>query len=755
MNWIKGYLMTGVILMMLTTLDSQAQRLLPLTVKQFLDEQAFNNHLGSSQRAIDQYSRFFPPRMVNGQEMVDAFIAITDDTALDKLQAAGVIINCCFDGFVTAQIPIDDLVTVSQMPCVTDVEISRKMVLCTDSTLRVTHAGQVLDGTNNGLLQSYDGSGVIIGMLDVGYDYQHQAFRRSDDPSLTRIVRVYSTTDRTGHPARFNKTIRLPGSVFMDDEIYNLKTDDSNNTHGTHTASIAAGTHVGGYGGMAPGADIVLCALSVLDGTISATEIANCLRYVDSYADSVGKPCVMSMSISAFSGSHDGQDYLSTVVSQLMGPGRFFVFAAGNNGGIRTYASKKATEADPFNLLLKYNNTSSADSTYNYRLCMADIWVRSSTTSINYRFHLLDQSTGKIVWESDIFSSNSFIDVSEIKDYFSFNSSVDTTGYIKGHLNYSVYGKKYELELTVRNLYNKFYSTVNNVKKGMFAIGVSIWPKDNTVSYIDAWTSNSSTGFSYYNNPVTTIDGVQVPKFYSPASDSCSINSYGVCDSIFSAGAYVGRNSYYSLFQGRTVTDNSLTVGAIAPFSSYQAAGKGPTGQPLPTICAPGCYVVSAVSRYSFYARNNSTMTVMKSNQGHFWGVMSGTSMATPTVAGILAQWLQANPQLSIAEAKEIMFLTAIRDEYTNGRNKARFGAYGKIDALAGMKLVLKRMNTLFGDVNMDGLVNLADVVDLIDFLIGVEPDSEHFNKLAADIDENAVIDIADLTELIDMLLDI
>ena len=746
-------MITGVILIMLTTLDSQAQRLLPLTVKQFLDEQAFNRHLSPSQRAIDQFSRFFPPRMVDGQEMVDAFIAITDNTALDQLKAAGVIVNCCFDGFVTAQIPLDDLVTVSQMPCVTDVEISRKMVLCTDTTLSVTHAGQVLDGANNGLYQSYDGSGVIIGLLDVGYDYQHIAFRRSDDPTKTRIVRVYSTTDRSGHPARFNKTIRLPGSVFMDDEIYSLTTDDSNNTHGTHTAGIAAGTHVGGYGGMAPGADIVLCALSVLDGTISATEIANCLRYVDSYADSVGKSCVMSMSISAFSGSHDGQDYLSSVVSQIMGPGRFFVFAAGNNGGIRTYSSKLATEDKPFNLLLKYNNTSSADSTYNYRLCMADIWVRSSSTVINYKYHLLDQNTGQIVWESSVFSSSSFVDVSEIKNYFTYNSSIDTTGYIKGHLNYSVYGKKYELELTVRNLYNRNYTTVNNVKKGRYAIGVSIWPTAGKPSYIDAWTSNSSTGFSYFGAPVTALDGEQISNFYSPASDSCSINSYGVCDSIISAGAYVGRKSYYSYFQGRTVTDNSLTEGDIAAFSSYQASGKGPAGNPLPTVCAPGCYVVSAVSRYSFYARSSSTMTTMKTSDGHYWGVMSGTSMAAPTVAGILAQWLQANPKLSIAEAKEIISLTAIRDGYTNGRNKAHFGASGKIDALAGIKLILERMNIVIGDINMDGLINLADVVDLIDFLIGVNPGSEQFNKIAADVDKNGIIDIGDLTDLIDLLL--
>ena len=735
------------VMLLLASFDLMGQYVLPITVRQFLDERAF---YGSHN---EHFVRFFPPRMVDGKEMVDAFIAVNSDDAITSLQAAGVIINCCFDGFVTAQIPVNDLVTVSRMPCVTDVEISRRMTLCTDSTLSVTHAGKVLDGIHNGLPRSYDGTGVIVGILDVGFDYQHLAFRHSDDTARTRIVRVYSTTDRTGHPARFNNSIRLPGSVFIDDEIYDLVTDDPTSSHGTHTAGIAAGGHVNGYGGMAPGADIVMCALSVLDGTISATEIANCLRYVDSYADSVGKPCVMSMSISAFSGPRDGKDYLSNVVSQLLGPGRFFVFAAGNNGDVRIYSSKETTKENPLNLLLKYNNTNPAvDSTYNYRLCMADIWVRNSSQNFNYQFHLLDQTTGQIVWESSVFTGSGYVRMPEISNYFTYNSSVDTTGYLRGQVSYTVYGKKYELSVTVRNLINKYYTTVGNVKKGRYAIGVSVWTKSDTPVWLDAWTSNSGTGFSYWNTPVTTASGETLSNFYTPATDSCSINSHAVCDSIISAGAYVSRNSYYSLFKGRTITDNSLTLGDIAPFSSYQARGKGPTGKALPTVCAPGCYVISAVSRYSPYADRNNQLTVMKTEGGHYWGAMSGTSMATPTVAGILAQWLQAKPNLSIAEAKDIMAHTAIRDYFTEGPHAARFGAYGKIDALAGMKLILERMGYSIGDVNLDGKINMVDVVDLVDFIIGGTPDG--FDKLTADVNQDGFINVTDVVDLIDMILD-
>ena len=735
----------SLICIVLATIPAQAQRAVPLSVRQYLEERTF--------LVSDHDGRYFPSRIIDGREMVDAFVAVDGSSAsISKLEAAGVIINCCFDGFVTAQIPVDKLLAVSLMPCVTDVEISRRMILCTDSTLSVTHAGQVLDGTNNGLPQSFDGTGVIVGIFDVGYDYQHVAFRRSDDPTVSRIVRVYSTTDRSGHPARFNKTIRIPGSVFMGDEIYALTTDSRSDTHGTHTASIAAGTHVGGYGGMAPGADLVLCALSVLDGTISATEIANCMRYVDSYADSVGKPCVMSMSISAFGGSHDGKDYLSTVANQLLGPGRFFVFAAGNNGKVNTYSGGQATEKEPFNLMLTYNNTTSADSTYNYRLCMADIWLRTPSLKVNYRYHFLDQTTGKIVWESDVYSGTSYIDVSAFSDYFSYNSSIDTTGYLKGQVTYSPYNRKYELSLTLRNLYNNDYTTRSGVKYGRYAIGISIWAPGGESTWIDAWTSNSGTGFSSGPAVVTTIDGKVYSGFYSGATNACTINSHAVCDSIISAGAYVSRNSYYSLFRGTTITDRTLTVGDIASFSSYEAAGTGPTGKALPTICAPGCYVISAVSRYSSYA-SSSAMTVMRTDSGDYWGAMSGTSMATPTVAGILAQWLQVKPDLSIAEAKEIMALTAIKDQFTQGVNADHFGPNGKIDALAGIKLLLLRMGLALGDVNGDGHINMADVVELIDYLISGDMTGYQFNEVAADFNQDGKINIADVVEIIDYIL--
>jgi hypothetical protein len=140
----------------------------------------------------------------------------------------------------------------------------------------------------------------------------------------------------------------------------------------------------------------------------------------------------------------------------------------------------------------------------------------------------------------------------------------------------------------------------------------------------------------------------------------------------------------------------------------------------------------------------------MKSDNS-YWGVMSGTSMAAPTVAGIIALWLQADPNLTVAQVKSIIAGSANRDRFTNGAHRDQFGPNGKINALEGLMIVLKNIKDHDGDVNNDGMVDIVDVTALINYLLKGEADG--INLGAADVNDNGHVEISDLSALITLLL--
>ncbi|MBR4829752.1 MAG: S8 family serine peptidase [Muribaculaceae bacterium] len=690
---------------------------------------------------------------------------------IQSLKGHGVIVECEFDGFVTAHIPVDRLYEISQIPGVINVEVSRVLEQCTDSTMKVTNVDDVLDGVEHGLPQAYDGSGVIVGIIDSGYDYQHYAFRDPSDPTRSRISRVYDTQNSTGHPARLGSTV-LSGSIFMGEQIDTLITD-SDGTHGTHTASIAAGTHYKGYGGMAPGADIVLCVSS----NYLETEMANCMKYIYAYADSVNKPCVISLSVSVYNGDHDGRSYLSRAVAQLVGPGKVFVIAAGNNAGnvngYSKYVYGPTTTKHPFNAKLAYRNLELAETDYSfyYRSLWGEIWARERNVIPVLQFHILDKRNRQIVWKSRMLNSFDTIPASEFSDYFEPNSWIDSVGYMmlsKVYINSN--SRKYGVRFSVYNLRSKSY-TVNQfgAYDSNYQIGLTIFPpsiSNPTNSrlvdscFLDVWISAGENYFALDDRPIpveslwvedNSIHTQEIEGYYAVPSDKCTINTFAVNDSLISAGNYAARNSHYSLNRDSVVSNPSIKIGDIYYNSSYEEEGYGPTGKALPTVCAPGVFVVAAGNRYSYFHNPlpdaNPDLVLMGPDRSR-WGVMTGTSMAAPTVAGIIAQWLQINPNLSPGDIKRIIAATAKKDGFSMS---PRFGPNGKIDALAGVRYLLGLpYEPVLGDVNGDGIRSIKDVTWMIDKLLN---DDLSIDMKAADVNQDGLFSIKDVTLLIDMLL--
>ena len=59
--------------------------------------------------------------------------------------------------------------------------------------------------------------------------------------------------------------------------------------------------------------------------------------------------------------------------------------------------------------------------------------------------------------------------------------------------------------------------------------------------------------------------------------------------------------------------------------------------------------------------------------------------MSAPMVTGTLALWLEANPNLTPEDIREILSETAVRDEWTGSQPNNTWG-YGKLDAWNGLK---------------------------------------------------------------------
>ena len=70
--------------------------------------------------------------------------------------------------------------------------------------------------------------------------------------------------------------------------------------------------------------------------------------------------------------------------------------------------------------------------------------------------------------------------------------------------------------------------------------------------------------------------------------------------------------------------------------------------------------------------------------QGFPYGSTTGTSMACPAVAGIVALCLQAHPELTLADVKDVLANSCDNDEFT-AKNPIRWG-YGKVNAKRGLE---------------------------------------------------------------------
>ena len=711
-----------------------------ITTQMFLDEMAdgFNDEdipdlRHGSRGLLPAAPRLVAaPETIDGKTYITSFVYVTTDEDIRMMEDLGVIVETCFeDGLLTALLPVDQIQEVADIEGVKRIEVSPVLQPATDQARRVTHVNDVLSYSDAAvaanLPKGYDGSGVIVGIIDRGIDMDHIAFQ--DKNGNTRIKRAYVYNG--------SKVIDYYGTG-------PLPQDNVTNTdHGTHVSSIAAGSSVvvngddvmvtddhasATYGGMAPGAELYLCAINGMAGT----RIANAFQRICNYADSVGKPVVVSNSYGDYVYNRDGGGAQGQIVSQLFGqdhPDRICVFATSNNAGHSAgapggvYVSERATSEAPLGTIVCSSPIVYDAGWLYYRgEFIADAFTRAAdATGIGVIIYVLDAETGAVV-DSVVCESTGGNKTVKLSDYFTTASGP----------NYAQVGVYFDY-MTANNKKQALLYTQYGLMSNEHTLAVEVYPIGGSDDMIDMWSCGT---YTYFDAHLTT-EGHN----WTVGSDDMSVMGNACYPEVISVGSYVSRTC-----------EGSNDVGDISKFSCYALEGMGPLGTMHPWITAPGQDIISA---FNHRVNRSGWEDVVVNHPTYLYGLMSGTSMATPMVAGTVALWMQAAreicKQLTLDEVKTIMKETAIRDTWvTSGPNASHFGN-GKIDALAGIEYILENYHdNQRGDINHDGIINIADVTCLIDYLLN---DQSIVCHLCADVNDDGSINIADVTSLIDLLL--
>ena len=622
------------------------------------------------------------PDTVAGVAYISCFIHLKDASSLNEVRALGVEVEETFDGmdFVTARVPVNQLEALADIGNVTKIKVARQMRPLTDEARKVTNVDDLLtqsnDATALGITSKYDGTGVILGIIDTGIDFQHIAFKDKDGNSRIKRAYVYN-----GSSAQEYTSITSTSPT----------TDDNTKDHGTHTSSTAGGSSVivdgstvtvtndhanATYGGMAPGADLYLAGIKGLNDT----HLTNALKNMVTYADDQGKPLVVSNSWGSGWGPRDGTGELAELVGQHFGdnhPNRVILFAASNDAGHKNgnegggYFVKKSavTSTSPLGTIIRTDE----DGGDYYGGTIACAWTANNSTKLNCKLYVLNSSTGDILKTSTI--TNTQDNFSGLNSYY--------TGTMKIYIQSD--NGKYQVIL---------YSEggMQSKSSGAYTLAIEVYPESGSAN-INMWSGD----WSFFTNHLTTTGHT-----WMEGTDDMCVSDEATIPNAISIGAYVSKRDW-TTYSGNSYYQPAYTVGDIAYFSSYATAEQSPTGLAYPWISAPGArlaagvnhYHTASVDNYSYYGSQYNYDLVVNNNNNPY-AMMEGTSMATPVAAGIVALWLQASMEenaahknLTVNDVKTIMELTAINDSYTTtGANASHFGK-GKINALAGIKYIL------------------------------------------------------------------
>ena len=192
----------------------------------------------------------------------------------------------------------------------------------------------------------------IVAIVDSGVDVCHLAFRKAD--GTTRILAYWDQADPTGPPPwkGAGGTVHWQADIadyLIGKRAVPARLKRNEECHGTHVASIAAGSPFGTFpGGIAPNAPLVVVVTNSQfadNGPQSvgySTAHIQALKFIGDIAKQQDRPVVINVSQGQNAGAHDGTSPVEKAFEAFCdyggAPGRVIVKSAGNECDKRGHA---------------------------------------------------------------------------------------------------------------------------------------------------------------------------------------------------------------------------------------------------------------------------------------------------------------------------------------------------------------------------------------------------------------------------------
>ena len=553
-------------------------------------------------------------------------------------------------------VPLDKVGALSEQPEVLRVEANDKGHPTLDLVPENTNLLPVYEQTAQH--PAFTGKGVVVGIMDIGFDLTHPTFYNT--PSLSNY-RIKAFWDQLAPNADSN---RFPvGSEWTTtDDILQQQcaTDGREQNHGTHTTGIAAGSgYDSPYRGAAWESDLCLVANAVTADTAfidkadyylytTATDALG-FKYLFDYADSQQKPCVVSFS-EGYTPFMDNDDQLfSLFLSRLVGPGHILVSSAGNESQSLTYFRKPLGVEHAGSFIRVFNPTAQ------YRL-LSD--GKPVVRLIAYEERNVVERELLLPMDSENWKDEQLIDTLFIQDD---TCAVRITRYqpslVEGKTGYwiTLAGNRPFIEM------------------------------DHLALVVEGADCEAEV----FGSSTQSFGNYDTDKQWNAAEKSHNILAPGCLEPAITVGSTSHRLTYTNI-NGDVIKNNRDTEpGRLSWFSSV---GPAMDGSVKPDVTAPGNFVISSQSSFYLEAHPDATTYDVEhfdaGGRTYVWAAQSGTSMSTPVVAGIIALWLQANPTLSPDDIRDVLQRTCRHPEPQFTYPNNLYG-HGEIDAYRGLLDIL------------------------------------------------------------------